>query len=304
MCKNMKVLIAGASGFIGKALAARLLSSGHEVIRLVRDPTKRAADAVYWNPTTIDETALHRHAIDAVVNLAGASIVQGRWTRKRKEEILNSRVLATRVLTEQITNLQHPPHVFVNGSAIGYYGNHGETICTETTPSGEGFLADVCRQWEAATEPAAKKGIRTVCLRTGIVLSPNGGALGKMLPPFKLGLGGRIGSGNQYMSWIALDELISIILYILTHTDIKGPVNATAPYSVTNAEFTHTLAQTLHRPAFFTIPVALARFAFGKEKADECLLSSTRVIPKKLIQHGYIFQHPHLAEALKTMLKS
>lgn len=298
----MKVLIAGASGFIGKALVARLLASGHEVVRLVRDPTLAAPDAIYWNPTTIDETALYRHQIDAVINLAGESVVKGRWTPKQKKQILESRVFATRAITDQIIHMKPLPRVFINASAIGYYGDHGDKICTETTPNGSGFLADVCRQWEEATTPAAKCGIRTVCLRTGIVLSPEGGALGKMLLPFKLGLGGRLGSGKQYMSWIALDELISIILYILTHPEIKGPVNATAPYSVTNEEFTRTLAETLSRPAFIPVPESVLRFIFGTEKADEFFLSSTRAIPKNLIQHGYIFQHPHLSEAFKSML--
>jgi hypothetical protein len=301
----MRVLIAGASGFVGNSLSTYLQKSGHDVLKLVREKSKLSSNTIYWNPETgeLDVNALNQHSIDAVINLSGENVAV-RWTKEKKEKILKSRIGATSLLSTKIAAMKTPPKVFISASAIGIYGNQGEQSCSENTPSGDGFLADVCRQWEGATLPAESAGIRTIHLRIGIVLSPAGGALGKMLLPFKLCLGGRMGSGMQYMSWIALKDLDGIILFLLTHDKISGKVNAVAPYAATNQRFTEALAKALHRPAFIPMPAGLLRFIFGREMADEFFLASTRVVPKKLIEQGYIFHYPHVEEALKEMLNT
>lgn len=300
----MHVLVSGSSGLIGSALIAALRKNAHSATCLLRPSTKVSDDfncgKVAWDPAKnyIDGESLHR--VDAVVHLAGENIVK-RWTPEQKARVQGSRVEGTRLLSETIVKLPQPPQVFISASAIGYYGNRGDEILTEESPPGQGFLADTCRAWEAAAEPAVKKGIRVVNLRIGVVLSPAGGALAKMLTPFKLGAGGKIGSGKQFMSWIALDEVAGVILHALLNEGLRGAVNAVAPNPVTNLEFTKTLGRVLSRPTIFPMPAFAARAAFG-EMADDLLLASTRVQPARLLAGGYTFQYPQLEGALRHLL--
>lgn len=295
----MKVAITGSTGLLGEALVAALRSSGHEVVRVVR--SKPAADEVAWDPVQDRIDAEGLAGIDAGVHLAGENIASGRWTAARKKRILQSRVLGTRLFSDTLADLQPKPRVLVSASAIGYYGDRGNRELTETDPPGKGFLAKVCREWEAATMPAADRGIRVVMCRFGAVLTPEGGALAKMLPPFKLGLGGRLGSGRQYMSWISRDDAVRAILHALEHESLDGPVNAVAPETVTNAVFTRALGRALHRPTLFPMPAFVAKTLFG-EMAEEVLLASTRVKPDRLLREGFEFRHPSLEPALKEML--
>jgi hypothetical protein len=239
--------------------------------------------------------------MDAIVHLAGENIAGGRWTAARKARIRDSRVIGTRTLCETLARLSQPPKVLVSASAIGYYGDRGAEPLWENSTFGTGFLADVCRAWEEATQPAVQKGIRVVLLRLGIVLSPAGGALAKMLLPFKLGLGGVLGRGNQYMSWIALDDVAGAMAHTLVTDTLQGPVNAVAPYPVTNREFTRTLGRILRRPTVFPLPAFAARLVFG-EMADALLLASTRVEPKRLLATQYVFRYPELDGALRHLL--
>jgi len=299
----MKILVSGSSGFIGKELVNFLKTFGNEVIRLIRHREDHPLDAIMWNPESgIDDTAALEE-FDAVIHLAGENIAGGRWSEKKKERILNSRVQGTLNLTKALLELKKPPRVFICSSAIGFYGNRGDMICTEETSSGNGFLADVCRRWEEASALARSRGIRTINLRTGLVLSAQGGALAKMLIPFKLGLGGVLGSGRQYVSWIAMEDLLRIVGYILTNDVFEGPVNAVSPNPVTNAELTKTFGKILKRPTFFSMPASLLRLILGKEMADEFLLSSTRVEPMKLKHNGYAFLYPDLKLALRHYLR-
>jgi len=296
----VRILVTGTSGLIGSALACFLGAGRHHVTRLVRAQPRPGRGEVRWDPAagTLDPMALQ--GFDAAVHLAGESIAQ-RWTPERKAKILTSRARGTRLLSESFARLTQPPRVFVCASAIGYYGNRSDEILTEESASGSGFLAEVCREWEAACEPAARKGVRVVNLRLGMVLSSAGGVLGRMLLPFRLGLGGRIGSGKQYMSWIALDDLVAAILHALTCDKLRGPVNVVAPHPVTNLEFTQTLGRVLHRPTVFPVPAWAARLALG-EMADELLLASARVTPARLAASGYVFQYPELEGALRHLL--
>jgi uncharacterized protein (TIGR01777 family) len=239
--------------------------------------------------------------VDAVVHLAGESIAQ-RWTPESKARILQSRTSGTRLLSESFARLTPPPRVFICASAIGYYGNRGDEVLTEQSPPGSGFLAEVCREWEAACEPAVRGGIRVVNLRTGMVLSAAGGVLPRMLFPFRVGLGGKIGSGRQYMSWIALDDLVGVIIHALTCDRLAGPVNAVAPNPVTNLEFTRTSGRVLRRPTFLAVPAWAARLAFG-EMADALLLASARVTPARLAASGFVFRYAELESALRHVLK-
>jgi len=330
-CNDMpRILISGASGLVGSALVPLLESRGCEVMRLVRHAPWTDYER-QWNPMQ-DVPPNLASGFDAVVHLSGESVA-GRWTSGKKRRIRDSRVVSTRNLSQALASAEKKPAVFLCASAIGYYGNRGEEILTEDSPSGSGFLAEVSREWETSTMPASDAGIRTVNLRIGIVLSRNGGALKQMLLPFRLGLGGRIGNGLQWWSWIHIDDLISAIWHILQSTathdtpfvegrapvpsassgqalsevegsspgPLSGPVNMTAPNAVTNAEFTRDLASQLHRPAILPIPAFAARLAFG-EFADEGLLVSARVQPKKLLASGFTFQFPNLGEALKALL--
>lgn len=297
----MKILVTGSTGLVGSALVPNLTASGHEVIRAVRRPSEKAGE-VFWNPESGDVDAAHLSGIDAAINLAGENIV-GRWTEEKKRRIRESRVVGTRVLAEAMASLDPKPRVLVTASAIGFYGSRGAEIMNEDSSSGTGFLADVCREVEAATAPASDNGIRVVKLRIGIVLSTRGGALAKMLTPFKLGIGGKIGSGNHYMSWVALDDVVGIIDHALANESLSGPVNTVAPNPVTNLEFTKTLGKVISRPTIFPIPAFGLRLLFGREMAEETLLSSTRVEPNRLIESGYSFKYPTLEGALRHVLK-
>ena len=297
----MNILVTGATGLIGSKLCTSLLQKNHRAIHLVRKPPA-SENRILWDPSSgkLDKESLE--GIDAVVHLAGESITGGRWTPKKKRRILQSRIQGTRLLSESLAGLSSPPKVFVSASAIGYYGDRGDEMLVEDSDPGTGFLPDVCREWEKATESAAAKGIRIVFLRTGIVLSAHGGALAQMLPVFRMGLGGKIGSGRQYMSWIALEDITGIIEFAILTDSLQGPINAVAPNPVSNREFAKTLGRVLSRPSFFMLPGFAARLAFG-EMADALLLSSARVSPSRLMDEKYPFRFPTLEEALRHALR-
>ncbi|QGK69386.1 TIGR01777 family protein [Allosaccharopolyspora coralli] len=293
----MRVVIAGSSGLLGTSLVPALRQGKHEVIRLVRREPE-APDERGWDPARghLDDGALH--GAEAVINLCGAGIGDKRWTEQRKRELVSSRTQATTVLARAVAEQGIP--ALLNASAVGYYGDTGDEQVTEDSGSGSGFLADMCRQWEQATAPAADGGARVALLRSGLVLSPAGGLLGPLKPLFKLMLGGRIGSGRQYMPWISLDDEVSAIRFVLENPELSGPVNVTGPVPVTNVEFTHALATALGRPAPWVVPGFALRAVLG-EFADEGALVGQRAIPAKLIEHGYPFQHPTLEAALAAV---
>ena len=295
----MKIVISGASGLIGTQLVAKLSSSGHDVIRLVRRSPK--AGEIQWNPKlgTLDAAALE--GADAVIHLSGAGIGDKRWTAAYRREILDSRTDTTALLAKTIASLSRKPSVFLSGSAIGIYGARNDEQLTEVSTHGTGFLAEVCEQWEAAAKPAVEAGVRTVYLRTGIVLSPKGGALKKLLPLFKLGVGGKFGNGKQWQSWISIDDEIGAIEYLLT-ANVSGAVNLTAPNPVTNAEFTKVLASVLKRPAIVPVPTFAPKILLGGELADALLFTGQRVIPAALNASGYTFKHTTLESALRSLL--
>ena len=295
----MKVLITGSSGLVGSALTDFFVANGDEVIRLLR--RSAPADSPVWDPENGEINLAGVRDISAVVHLAGDNLGEGRWNDRKKNSILNSRVKGTQLLSEFFAATEHKPNVIVSASAVGYYGNRGEERVDEASELGKGFLADVCRQWEEATASAVDVGIRVANLRLGLILSAEGGALKKMLLPFRIGLGGVIGSGKQYMSWVSIDDVIGMIQHIIANEALCGPVNLVSPNSVSNREFTKTLGQVLNRPTIFPMPAFAARIAFG-EMADELLLSSTRVIPKKLMDNGYEFRHPELGGAFEHLL--
>jgi uncharacterized protein (TIGR01777 family) len=295
----MSVAVTGASGLVGRSVVPFLETGGHRVVRLVRDE-EHGPDVVRWDPERpTDLSALD--GIDAVVHLAGESIASGRWTDERKRRILESRARGTRVLCESLAALPHPPGVIVAASAIGIYGDRGDEQLDEDSAPGTAFLADVCRAWEAATEPLARSGTRIVTMRFGVVLTPAGGALAQMLPPFRVGLGGPIGSGNQYLSWIAIDDLIGAIHHALVTDALEGPVNAVAPSPVRNKELAAALGRALHRPAIVPIPAAALRLALG-EVADALLLASARVLPRRLETTNFHFRTPTIDPALAHVL--
>ena len=294
-----RIVITGASGLVGSQLTAFLTSGGHEVVRLVRRQPPGSGEA-FWNPATGDIDAQALEGADAVIHLAGEGIAGRRWSVRTKERILRSRVDGTRLLSETLARLERPPRVLISASAVGYYGARGEEVLAESDGPGQGFLADVCRQWEAATEPAERAAIRVVRLRIGAVLSARGGALAKMLPVFRMGLGGAVAGGRQWVSWIALDDLIGIIHYLI-FADISGAVNAASPYSVTNAQFARTLGRALHRPTPFRVPAVAVRLMFG-EMGQALLLEGARVRPGVLEASGFRFRHPDLEVALRNEL--
>jgi hypothetical protein len=295
-----RILVSGVSGPIGTALLPTLKTRGYDVTRLVRGMAK-AEDEISWDPgKPIAPEAVS--GFDAVVHLAGESIV-GRWTDEKKRKIRDSRVIGTSALTEALAHAKHKPHVFVCSSAIGYYGDRGSEVLNEQSEPGIGFLPDVCSEWEAATWSAIDAGIRTVQMRTGIVLSPDGGALGKMLMPFKMGVGGRIGDGQQWMSWIDVQDMVGAIHHILKSDLLQGPVNMVAPKPVTNAEFTQMLASALSRPAIIPVPAFVVKLAFG-EMGETVLLGSQRVEPTQLVMSGYPFRFSTLKASLQNILKS
>ncbi|GAB3666127.1 TIGR01777 family oxidoreductase [Actinocorallia lasiicapitis] len=291
-------MVSGASGLIGRALTASLAAGGWDVVRLVRrEPA--GPDEARWDPAgSVADGALD--GADAVIHLAGAGIGDRLWTKARKKEILDSRVNGTQTLARAIAGLDGTRPVFVSGSAVGFYGDTGASETSEDAPAGEGFLADVVERWEAATAPAADAGVRTVLARTGIVLSADGGMLGRLRPLFGLGLGARLGDGRQWMSWITLDDEIRALRFLLD-SDLSGPVNLTAPNPVTNAEFTRSLAAALHRPAPFVVPAPLMRLAL-RDFAAEVPLVSQRALPTRLTAAGFTFTQPTLGPALHAVL--
>ena len=295
----MKVLISGASGLVGSALRSSLEAHGHEVVALVRREPVRPGE-VLWDPS-VGGLDLSGVGADAVVHLAGESIAEGRWNAAKKQRIRDSRVQGTRVLCEALASLKVKPKVVVCASAIGYYGHREDYLLSESSSPGEGFLPDVCREWEDAAEPARAAGIRVVSLRIGVVLSTAGGALAKMLLPFKLGLGGKIGDGAQYMSWVSLDDLVSMARFAIDDEGLSGAVNAVAPGAVTNLKFTKALGRSLKRPTIFPLPAFVARIVLG-EMADDLLLSSIRVEPAVLKERGFNFAHPEIDGALSAVL--
>jgi uncharacterized protein len=295
----MKVLVSGSSGLIGSALRPALQSAGHDVIRLIRRPAAEP-DEVEWRPDapTFDRSVLE--GLEAVIHLAGENIA-GRWSESKKQRIRSSRVEGTRLLSDALAGLERPPHTFVGASAIGYYGDRADEPLDEHSPPGEGFLPEVCQAWEAAADPLRAAGTRVVHLRTGVVLSPRGGALAKLLLPFKLGAGGKVGSGRQYWSWIAIDDVVGAYLHALAHDSLTGPANATAPHPATNTEFTKALGRVLRRPTILPLPAFAAKLGLG-EMADALLLASARVLPRRLEASGFTFRYPTLEPALRHVL--
>jgi uncharacterized protein (TIGR01777 family) len=295
----MKVLIAGASGLVGSALIPALEADGAEITRLVRSFARTGE--IEWHPNQDEIDTDKLKGFDAVINLAGENIAAGRWTDDQKRKIRDSRVNGTHLLSEAIAKLAKRPGVFVCASATGIYGDRGDEVLDEQSDSGGGFLAGVCREWEMATAPALQAGVRTVTLRFGPIIAREGGMLAKLLTPFKMGMGGKVGSGKQYISWVAIDDAIGAIKIALSDESIRGPLNVVSPNPVTNEVFTKTLGHVLSRPTGLAIPAFAAKLAFG-EMADEMLLTSQRVVPKRLVEAGYEFQQPELEGAFRRYL--
>jgi uncharacterized protein len=298
----MKVLLTGASGLVGRALAPRLVAEGHSVVALRRRPLGGPGVQATWNPEAGQIDLSQSGPLDAVIHLAGETIAQ-RWTEAAKARIRDSRVRGTRLLCEALAGLPHLPRALVCASATGFYGDRGEEVLDEESPPGVGFLAGICRDWEAATAPALAHGVRVVHLRLGVVLAAQGGALARMLPVFRLGWGGPLGSGRQHWSWIEIGDLASAFQHVLKHEELSGPINAVAPNPVTNREFARTLAVTLGRPAILPVPAWAVKLLLG-EMGEEALLASARVTPRKLKQTGFVFAFPELASALRQALRT
>lgn len=318
--KLERVLLSGASGMLGSAIGKALVQRGIEVLRLVRREAK-GPDEVRWEPglsgastQSTQDNALGMYQIDrlagqleelggigAAVHLSGANVSTRRWTAQYKREMTESRVTTTRILAETLAKMKTPPVVLVSASAVGFYGNRGDEVLDEDSAKGEGFFPELCVAWEDAARPAQAAGVRVVHPRFGVVLGPDGGALARMAPMFRLSLGGKLGSGRQWMSWIGEADAVSAVLFALENTGLAGAVNAVSPDPVTNADFTRELAKAVHRPAFVAAPAFALRLAFG-EMADEALLASTRVLPKRLLEAGFAFQHPTLAGAFAAAL--
>jgi len=325
----MRILVSGAGGLIGSALSARLVAAGHTVVSLRRGPSSGAGDAqtIYWDPEGDQFDPAKLLGYDAVVHLAGENIAKGRWTAAKKHRIRQSRVHSTQLLSHALAELarssgnasggpsaplaaaEHAAHAaavprcFLSASAVGIYGDRGDELLDEDSRPGQGFLAEVCQQWEAATAPAAHSGVRVVCLRFGVVLARHGGALATMLKPFRWGLGGRLGSGRQYMSWITLEDAVAAIMHLLESQSLHGPVNVVAPQPVTNRQFTAALATALRRPAILPVPAIALRIMLG-EMADQLLLASARAVPRRLLESGYQFADPELLPALQRVLSA
>ncbi len=297
----MKILVSGATGLVGSALVKTAQAQGHEVFGLTR-AAGRGASMITWDPENAKLDGHLLEGFDAVVHLAGDNIAHGRWTEAKKQRIRDSRVKSTELLASTLARLERPPRVFVSASAIGFYGDRGDTPLDEESAQGHIFLSDVCRQWEEATR-AAWSAMRVVQTRIGVVLTPEGGALAKMLTPFRLGAGGIVGSGKQYWSWIALPDVVGGLLHVIRADSLHGAVNLVSPQPVTNYEFTKTLGKVLHRPTLFPMPAFVAKLALG-QMADELLLASAKIYPKKLQSSHYEFQLPDLAVALQRLLSS
>ncbi len=298
--RSMRVLIAGASGMVGRALVPLLETQGHSVVRLVRKQTPGVGE-VGWNPAAGELNPAALDGIDAVVNLSGENVGAGRWTTTRREAILRSRIDTTKTLVTTMVKRTKRPAVLVNASAVGFYGERGEEELTEQSAIGLGFLPEVCLVWETHAEGAARAGVRTAMMRFGVVLSPAGGALAKLLPLFGAGLGGRVGDGRQWMSWVGLDDAVGAIYHAMVEPRCAGPMNIVAPEAATNAEFSATLGRVLHRPAVLPVPATVLRVIFG-EMADATLLASTRAMPARLLETGYAFRQPTMETALRSCL--
>jgi uncharacterized protein len=298
----MRVVVTGSNGFIGSALVRRLADRGDETLRLVRGPAS-GRDEVRWDPEggRLDPETVE--GVDAVVHLAALNLGARRWNEAHKNRVLDSRMKGTRLLSKTLASLERPPRLLVSASAVGVYGDRGDEPLTEESKAGKGFLAEVVKIWEAETSTARDAGIRVATIRSGLVLSPSGGILRRMLLPFRLGLGGRIGTGNQWWPWISLEDEIGAIFHVMDHDELEGPVNLTAPDGVTNAEFTKALGAALHRPAVFPVPATALKIALGREMAEELLLSGQHVLPKKLEHASYPFRDPELEPALRKMLE-
>jgi uncharacterized protein len=297
----MRILMTGSSGLIGSALIPFLAGQGFQVVRLVRQKTAPGENVAVWDP---DEGKLQMSSMeqtDAVVHLAGENVAEGRWTERQKKRIRESRVQGTRLLSESLAQLEAAPRVLVSASAVGFYGSRGDEVLTEESSPGSDFLAEICKEWEAATEPARQKGIRVVNFRIGMVISGKGGALSAMLPAFKAGAGGKLGDGQQFVSWIALDDLTLAISHVIANESISGPVNAVSPNPVRNVEFTEILGKVLGRPTFVSMPAPVVRLIFG-EMADALLLASQRAEPRRLLDTGFTFQFPDLETTLRHLL--
>ncbi len=298
----LNVAMTGASGLVGTELSALLKSAGHCVVPMTRKPSVNSQNTITWDPKQGVVNPHQLESVDAIVHLAGENIAAGRWTAASKERIRKSRVEGTRALVQSLAGLQNCPKTLVCASAIGYYGDRGDEVLTESSAPGSGFLADVCSAWESEALAAANMDVRVVCLRIGVVLSPKGGALAKMLLPFKLGAGGVIGSGKQYWSWIGLNDLVRVIAFCVENENIRGPVNAVSPQAVNNYDFTKTVGAVLHRPTIFPMPGFVAKMVLG-EMADALLLSSAHVVPERLQAHGFQFAQPDLKSCLEHELK-
>lgn len=299
----MRVLISGASGLIGGALGSYFQATGAETVVLARRrPDPDDADRLFWNPEggILDPAMVD--GFDAVIHLAGENIASGRWTVEKKRRIFDSRILGTALLSKALASCATKPKVYICASAVGYYGDRGGEVLSETSEPGKGFLAETCQAWEAAAQPAKDAGIRTVHLRTGMVLSASGGALARLLFPFRLGLGGPLGAGKAWMSWIALDDLVRVVAFCMEENALSGPVNAVAPCPVINREFTRALGKALHRPAIMPVPSLILRIIFG-EMAREVLLASAQVMPERLERAGFDWHYPNIESALRFCLR-
>lgn len=296
-----RILISGSSGTIGSILVPYLQAKGHEVIKLVRKKENLLDDEIFWNPYKGILNLKKEDCFDAVINLNGVDISKKRWTQKQKKIIIDSRVIPTKFLTKSIQNLEKKPKVFISSSAIGFYGGNQDELLNENSSKGDVFIAQVCEKWENASLKVVKAGIRTINLRTGIVLTPTGGALAKMQTPFKIGLGVFLSNGKQYMSWISIDDVLSAILYMIHNENIKGPVNLTSPYPVDNKEFSKTLANAFGKKVFFTLPKFMVKLIWG-EMGETTLLSSMKAMPEKLLNNGFSFQHKNLLQTFKDIL--
>jgi hypothetical protein len=301
MSKAMTIAVSGASGLVGTALIPLLTTGGHKVRRLVRSEPNRMDGEIGWDPAAGRLEPSDLEGIDAVIHLGGESIASGRWTEKKQKRIRDSRVESTRLLSETLARMERPPKTLLCASAVGYYGDRGDETLNEEAAPGRGFLADVCQEWEQAAQPAREAGIRVANLRFGVVLSPGGGALRQMLPLFRRGLGGRLGSGDQYLSWIGIDDAIGAVFHTLAKVDLSGPINVTAPEPVTNRQFTAVLSKVLRRPAVLPAPSAALRLVMGA-MADELLLASARVVPERLLNSGYEFRNKDLESVLRHLL--